>query len=57
MEWMGKPGILSLTDKVRNFHQFFGPWARPVKLSPSALDPKLGEELWNWCEEQVAMLG
>ncbi|CAA7262941.1 unnamed protein product [Cyclocybe aegerita] len=34
--------------------QFLIPWARPAALPSGARDPKLGEELWKWLEEQVA---
>lgn len=34
--------------------QYLIPWARVGKASAASYDPKLGEELWTWCEEQVA---
>jgi NAD(P)-dependent dehydrogenase (short-subunit alcohol dehydrogenase family) len=33
--------------------QFFIPWARPGKANPLAEDPKLGEKLWAWLEEET----
>ncbi|KAH6912196.1 hypothetical protein BKA70DRAFT_1266949 [Coprinopsis sp. MPI-PUGE-AT-0042] len=32
------------------------PWARYGNANPVAQDPKLGEDLWKWLEEQVADL-
>ncbi|KAH6912194.1 hypothetical protein BKA70DRAFT_1266944 [Coprinopsis sp. MPI-PUGE-AT-0042] len=36
--------------------KYLVPWARYGNANPAAQDPKLGEDLWNWLEEQVANL-
>ncbi|KAH9991371.1 NAD-binding protein [Russula vinacea] len=33
--------------------KFFIPWARVGKANPVADDPKLGEKLWRWLEEET----
>lgn len=33
--------------------EYLIPWARVGPMKKSARDPKLGEQLWNWLEEQV----
>ncbi|CDO72258.1 hypothetical protein BN946_scf184970.g110 [Trametes cinnabarina] len=33
--------------------EFLIPWARLGKCRPEAYDPKVGERLWTWLEEQV----
>ncbi|PFH54116.1 hypothetical protein AMATHDRAFT_73111 [Amanita thiersii Skay4041] len=33
--------------------KFLVPWARVADPKPAALDPQLGRDLWEWCEEQV----
>ncbi|KAF8349479.1 hypothetical protein F5887DRAFT_878633 [Amanita rubescens] len=33
--------------------KYIVPWARVGSAKESALDPQLGHEFWNWCEEQV----
>ncbi|TFY80286.1 hypothetical protein EWM64_g3722 [Hericium alpestre] len=33
--------------------KFLIPWARLGKANPATEDPKAGEKLWNWLEEQV----
>lgn len=35
------------------FEQYFTAWARLGEPSPKAGDARLGEELWNWLEDQV----
>ncbi|KAF9013216.1 NAD(P)-binding protein [Cyathus striatus] len=34
--------------------EYLIPWARVGKATEIGRDPKLAEELWKWCEEQVA---
>ncbi|KAH6912195.1 hypothetical protein BKA70DRAFT_1266946 [Coprinopsis sp. MPI-PUGE-AT-0042] len=34
--------------------KYLVPWARYGNANPAAQDPKLGEDLWKWLEEQVA---
>lgn len=33
--------------------QFFIPWARPGKANQLVDDPRLGEKLWGWLEEET----
>jgi retinol dehydrogenase 12 len=33
--------------------KYLGPWARVRRPKKISGDPKLGQELWTWLEEQV----
>lgn len=33
--------------------KYFIPWARVGEPRADTQDPKTGQELWDWCEEQV----
>ena len=42
------------THESRNLHrQFLIPWARYGRCREEAYDPKVGEDLWEWLQEQV----
>ena len=41
--------VLTTSD----WDQYFVPWARISTPRKETQDPKVGEELWNWLEEQV----
>ncbi|KIL54249.1 hypothetical protein M378DRAFT_174350 [Amanita muscaria Koide BX008] len=33
--------------------KYFIPWARLGEPREATQDPKLGQDFWEWCEEQV----
>lgn len=40
--------------ETRDFNgKYLIPWARVGTIRPETRDPKIGQDLWAWCEEQV----
>ena len=60
-EWQGTPSfihkaldlLLNIPTRICDM-QYLKPWARYGRPNPIAEDNKATQELWKWCEDQVA---
>ncbi|KAF8627488.1 hypothetical protein AX17_006299 [Amanita inopinata Kibby_2008] len=48
------PLYAGTSPEGENFNgKYLMPWARLGNANPGSLDPKLGQQFWEWCEDQV----